>query len=1371
MNIASTSNRWLNRLYKTVAILLVLLAVLISAFRLFLPYVHHYRLPLQNYLNEKSQANITMGTLSMTWQSSGPILLIGDVQVIETQEATVFIKQLELHLDFWGTLTEQSIISKNLILSGVIVNVSDQLWLDKQNNDSVNKPQKNSKVDAITVISDIFLNRIKRFSILDSQITVYNNFLPAPNNLLSAPKSTHSPQDNADSSQKTTVPVNNDTLTRSIKLNQLHWLNTGARHQAQGSVVVNGLSSNNLQLKLDLQGERGSELTGQIYLQANHIDITPWLDNVLVLDDDKTKTDINFSAWLAVNSSEIKRLQIDFAKSDINWLVEDKEQKITLQQGQLLLVQGQAERSFKLYSTPLSLQLNDQQAQLFSAMLAKEADDFSLYLSEIDLAMLAQFTPLIVANKTTRNLLSEMTLTGKVEDLYIRNQANEVQIITSFSEFNNSYSHGIPGLENVSGKLSYANNYLAVDFQAGQGQLDFDKFFVQAFPYQSLSGQLSTVFNDQGWALTVEKLDLLSEEINLSAQVNVDVPIDGEINLALLANVTNGNAGLVGRYLPLTIMSDNLVNYLNSAVVSGRIEEAQILINGPISHFPFADGSGVFVVDAELSQSEFKFVEHWPAITDFVANLNFTNNSMLITGRGGKLTGLDVTGVRAGIADLAQSQILTVDAQIKPTSASYIGDLMNQSPFKDSVGSVLEQLQIKGEVSGYFNLNLPLNTPPPNTNEQAIASGTINFNNNQAALQTPKMNFSEVYGQLSFSNDKITTKNLTLNWQGLPVSLDISGMDKTDYYNTDIKLTALWQESEWLAYVPKKLQQYTQGELSWQGQLSLHQHHQGGFSYNANFDSDLGNTQLLLPAPYYSNNDQKNNLSVNIEGGEKQSTVVLNYGEKMHFSGVLEHQNTAFTRANLMLGEGVMALPTDGFHITTNLDKVDFSIWQPLISNIVDSVNQPSSNSAAEVARPFLAKPKRIRGSIGQFTILGQALNDVSFNLLDKPQWWLLQLNANEMRSQIKIYPDWLNQGLDINAEFLKLPQSNDNPENQEKLTKEIAKEATLLSLSQPAQQAENDVIFANIPALTFHCDSCAIGLLDLGEVDASVKRVDDQTIALTKFSAKRNKTQLTLAGQWLYNQQQSTTSLAGKLSVDKVAAELEAMGYESIIKDSGANINVDLNWAGGFHDFTVSQLNGTVNGRLDDGYLADVSDKAKIFSVLSLQSLVRKLTLDFRDIFSDGMFYSNIKGDYQLNQGLLTTTNTEMKGTAGDLFMTGHTNLVTGELDYNMSYKPNLTSSLPVLAWIATSLNPVTFLAGVAIDQVIKSQVVSEFTFELTGTVENPDLKEVDRKSKSISVDKKTLKEGVKPQQLPAEPLPTEALPKVKKDKVTNNG
>ena len=110
------------------------------------------------------------------------------------------------------------------------------------------------------------------------------------------------------------------------------------------------------------------------------------------------------------------------------------------------------------------------------------------------------------------------------------------------------------------------------------------------------------------------------------------------------------------------------------------------------------------------------------------------------------------------------------------------------------------------------------------------------------------------------------------------------------------------------------------------------------------------------------------------------------------------------------------------------------------------------------------------------------------------------------------------------------------------------------------------------------------------------------------------------------------------------------------------------------------------------------------------------------------------MKGDYHIKEGVLYTDNTRMNGTAGNLYIKGNTSFVTNTLDYKMSYKPNLTSSLPVLAWIAT-LNPMVFLAGVAIDQVITSQVVSELDFELTGSVNEPNFQEVNRKSRDVSV------------------------------------
>ena len=429
----------------------------------------------------------------------------------------------------------------------------------------------------------------------------------------------------------------------------------------------------------------------------------------------------------------------------------------------------------------------------------------------------------------------------------------------------------------------------------------------------------------------------------------------------------------------------------------------------------------------------------------------------------------------------------------------------------------------------------------------------------------------------------------------------------------------------------------------------------------------------------------------------------------------------------------------DGFHITTKLAQADFSIWQPLISDIIDTAStaiEPKSESKSSEefiknSPPLFSTPERIRGTVTQLELFGQTLNNVSFNLLDKPNWWLLQLNAKETRSQIKFYPDWLVQGIDVDADFIHLTTGIDET-NETNETIDVNSKDTTTSL------VADENVFEVIPKINLQCDRCQIDELNLGQVNLSVSRYGKDTIEIEHFDAKREQAQFSLSGQWQKNESINVTRVKGDLVLKDIEYELEQLGFGSIIRDSGGKLTVDLNWQGGPHEFNFINLNGDLNAEIDDGYLAEVSDKARIFSVLSLQSIVRKLTLDFRDIFSDGMFYKNIKGDYHIEKGVLYTDNTRMNGTAGNLYIKGNTSFNTNTLDYKMSYKPNLTSSLPVLAWIAT-LNPVVFLAGVAIDQVVTSKVVSEFNFELTGSVSDPNFKEVNRKSRDVSVGRST--------------------------------
>ena len=1307
-------NRWLNRLYKTLAILLVLFAVFISALRLLLPYAHHYRQDFQDYINTTYQSNVIVGALTMGWQKDGPILVAKNVSLLHLDSAEVFIENIDLHVDFWRSIKNRRLITKDFTLDGA------KVLIDRtQFTQGAMTEQDASLVESI---SDLFLSQIGRFRVQDSQVIFQT-----------------------------------DAKQQVVLVEQLSWLNIDDRHRAKGDVIFDGLTSNNVKLLMDVKGQSLAEMNGQVYLQANNINITPWLDRILAIEDDKTDSNINFDAWLNIENGSAKQFQLAYGNNDITWQYQGRETVVELNDGQVLVNNIDNIDFTSVETSPLTFSVNNNQWQPISIYANKQHSISSLYIDKLDLASIKDFAPLFVEDQQLLTSLDELAPKGQLFDVFVKGTGKNSQIVADFSDIAINYSQGIPGISNVSGQLVYANDQVLVNANAKQGALDFNKHFIRPLPYNKLVTQFDIRLSDSGWQLNVPQLSLESDELSFNGTVSLNKQDNTPLEMALLATLNNVDAANAKYYYPHLLMGENLVSYLNQSLISGKVSQAQVMINGPLSSFPFKNNSGIFVVDAELTESEFQFDPHWPAITNFNANLNFTNNGMLITAREGSLAGVDVTGVKAEIEDLANQQILQIDTKIHKTAPQIVAGLMNQSPLQSSVGEVLNQLSISKDIDGELALTIPLNDI-----DNIVAKGKVHFRDNQIELASPEMIFTEVNGQLDFRNEVISVNKLSLNWRDMPLNLVVKGSDSKDYYTTNIDMSARWQEELWQLQVPELLTSYAKGELAWQGELTLFNHKGGGFSYQLDLESELYDLAVNLPEPYLKSEFENYPLSINVSGQLSQSTINATLGEHATFYGVLAHQPTTFSRAHLVLGKETMLLPTDGFHISTNLPKTDFSKWQPFISDIITSVEQQRNDEQLE--HYLIASPERIRGTIGELDLFGYTLNDVSFNLLDKKAWWLLQLNAKEARSQVKFYPEWLTQGIDIDADFIRFASES------EQLTEPAQVETEQSAASDDINDKE---VFVNIPPMRVSCDSCQFGNLDLGKVDFEILRSSSELVELSRFTAKRGKTALNIDGYWLHDENGSKTQLKGEYTAKDIEREIEKLGYASIIKDSGVKASFDVDWLGGPYDFTTESFNGQISGALDDGYLADVSDKGtRIFSVLSLQSLVRKLTLDFRDIFSDGMFYSSIKGDFDIKDGVLYTKNTKMNGAAGDLTIKGNTDLSKGELDYRMSYRPDLTSSLPVLAWIAGT-NPAIALAGIALDEIFISKVVSELNFELTGNLDEPNLREVDRKSKDISVGRSSPPQIVDNNSATTEtkPLkPEDPLPEEKQNQLPGN-
>lgn len=1291
MSSSQVINGWLNRTYKIIAILLVIFAVLISALRIFLPYAHYYKQDVQDFINRTNNSNIIIGELSMGWGTLGPSLVVKRISLLQTQSADAYIEQIDIHLNFWQSLLKARVITEDVTLEGVKVSLQTTELSAKENEQTL-----------IERITEIFLDSISQFTLLNSQIIVQT-----------------------------------DHIEKTLLISQLNWLNSGDRHRAKGYVVVDGLTSNNIKVLLDVNGETPSSFDGQLYFQANQLNITPWLDTVFAIDNDDTHSSINFDGWVTIKEDLPLQLQVVLNKNEVSWKHNNEEQSFSVNEGQIIAQSSRDFNQVSVFSSPLMFVTNNHKWKPTEFQFTKNADTVNAFTHYLDVKGVCGVIPLFSSKMKALEAIESLSPKGILSNVHFKSTNGMPVLYAQANKIKTKEYRGIPGVQNMNTDISFQNNTLNFKLQASDGELDFGKHLLNPIPYNDIKADVDFTSIDNNWDLTFNSIEMNSNELSLSSELSVTKSVGHSTEMALLTRVTHLDAEFANHYYPHLLMGENLVNYLNSAIVDGSINQTQILFNGPLNKFPFNNNEGIFSVNAELTDSTFTFDSAWPAIQDFNANLNFTNGGMLITGRSGTLEGLNVKGVTVGINDLLHERILKVDAEFINADPMYVTNLMNSSPLSKSVGSALKSIKITNPISGGFSLALPFKNI-----KNTIAKGTIDFNNNNIELKAPSMLFKNVYGQLAYNNDKITTNNIKLNWRDMPLILSVNANNEDELYNTDININAQWDNIDWSKQLPENLRSYISGDLWWEGLLSLDMYRNGDFSYNFDIKSNLEKAMIDLPAPYKKLENIPEQLTFNVSGVKGNSIINAALGDELSFYGELHHKRAVFDKAHLMLGKKDMLLPENGFHITTNLEQANIKEWHPFISDILNSTKDENVKKEGENSSPSLLGKPKVVGDIKLLTFDEYALSDVQYSLTGEQLGTLLDINAKEISAKVMLNDNLLEQGIDIKADFLNIAKKEKVelvPINTESIPVIIDNNTSvisddLLKVKRLKNENSNKDIYANLPPIKAICTHCIIDNVDLGEVEFDISRNEHNHIELTRFVASRDKSVVSFQGLWKQTETENTTRIFGKLNIDNLEQEVEQLGYEPTIKDSGLYSEFALNWQSAPYEFSLASLNGEFNAQLDDGYLAEVPDQARVFSVLSLQSLVRKLSFDFRDIFSDGMFYSKITGDYQLNNGVLYTDNMFMKGAAGDLEVKGNSDLGKQLLDIRMSYKPNVTSSLPALAWIAT-LNPVTFLAGIALEEAITSKVYYELNFELTGTMSEPIFKDVNRKTRNISV------------------------------------
>ena len=302
----------LNKLWLTLAIVLVLVAVGLSLLRYSLPYLPDLTEPLERQLEARFQQPVSISDLSMAWTREGPSIVLDNLVLLEREQSPVQVRVGKVHvvLDFWKTLLDQQLIAQQFILNDA------RIAVDIRKFSAANEAEK---LD-LDYVNRLFLQQLEKFSLNNGELLL----------------------------------TNLRGVTREIDIDRLSWTNEGKKHQGIGQFRMEDFATNSLDFIIDLRGDRWSEFNGQFYVNSQNVDISPWLEEQLG-DIDVQASNVNFTGWLDVRNGQLFEGLVKLRDNRITWLDNNSEELNWLQLPEGEIVLRPEENGWLLNSMPMTV--------------------------------------------------------------------------------------------------------------------------------------------------------------------------------------------------------------------------------------------------------------------------------------------------------------------------------------------------------------------------------------------------------------------------------------------------------------------------------------------------------------------------------------------------------------------------------------------------------------------------------------------------------------------------------------------------------------------------------------------------------------------------------------------------------------------------------------------------------------------------------------------------------------------------------------------------------------------------------------------------------------------------------------------------------
>lgn len=884
----------------------------------------------------------------------------------------------------------------------------------------------------------------------------------------------------------------------------------------------------------------------------------------------------------------------------------------------------------------------------------------------LELSPLAHFAEALPLPAELRRLTLELEPRGQFGDVRYEWQGpvaapSQYRARARFFDLGIKPRETVPGFARLAGSIEMSEAGGRLYLQSRGAELELPRVFPEPrLTFDTLNGQLDWKRVDGMLDVQLATLTFTNADLSGNAFGSYVYSGDGPGTLDLSAVLNRADAKNLAHYLPLgAIMGEKPREWLVKGILAGQASDVQVRLQGDLRRFPFTDpASGQFLVTARVHHGLLHYADGWPRIEDIEADLAFERNRMDVTGRSGRILGASAHEVKVSMPELrSRAPRVEVSGNVQGPTAEFL-KFLQSSPLRTGAGRFTETMSAAGD----GRLSLKLELPLYDLTKTKVA-GDYELAGNQVVLHRVLPPLEQASGKLAFTESSFAVREARAQIFGGPVSI-VGGTRPSGAIDFIARGEA--QPAELGPLLDTPLKKYLSGSALYVANISLRDGLQ-----RVVVDSSLRGVASALPPPLEKAAADALPLRVDYqpaEGGARDRILVsLARVAAAEVHRRREGANMQVRRAGVSLtppGQSVRLPDRSGVLVYGSLPAFDIDRWRAVLP--------PEGGETL---------PTSLDVRVARVEFYGKRLNNVAVRGAAEAGSWSAVVDADEMAGQLSYNPEGAGQLVARLLHFTVPPTTNE---------------------SANATPGE-------LPGIDFTAERFNLRGKQLGKVEFNAKR-DGPDWFIEKLAMTNPDATLNASGRWRRGAQPAS-ELDFKLDAADVGKFLGRVGYPHTVLGAKAELSGSVRWRGELVAFDYPSLSGDLRLSAEDGQFLEIDPGfGKLISLMNLQALPRRITLDFRDVFSKGFRFDKIDAVSGLERGTMQLKDFRMSGPAAEVAMSGEIDLALETQDLKLRVVPSLGGTASTAVAI---VNPVAGVAAAIAQRMLKNPLGQIFAYE----------------------------------------------------------